>query len=289
MLTPERSLKFATMPTGEDPDSLVRKHGVAGLQSVLNAARGPTETLYDMLLAEVGDKTPEQRAALQSRLNEAAARVQDKTLAWEYRDEFRKKFRESHRPGNRRSSVSAAFSDRHRKSPAPVRFVRLQINQASTITERYRILTAILLRHPYLLQDVRDAYESLNLDGPLARLQTTLLDWTDDTETLEFSSLMDHLTKSGCSSEVEHIFARGMLPLPRCIGSTTMPAEVAEDWWHFFGLLNVERLREEVTLAKMDADRNPTNETISRLNAMKNALLRVECGDADGVGLDTRS
>jgi DNA primase len=136
-----------------------------------------------------------------------------------------------------------------------------------------------------LLQDVRSAYESLTLDGVLARLQSILLDWSDGAETLDFPSLTDHLTRSGCSSEVEQVFASGMLPLPRCIALTAMPAEVAEDWWHFFGLLNVERLRDEVRLAKIDADRNPTTGTVFRLNAMKRALLRVESGEADGVGL----
>jgi DNA primase len=284
MLTPERSLKFATLPDGEDPDSMVRKYGASGFQSVLNDARAPTDALYNMLLAEVGDKTPEQRAALQTRLNEAAGRVADRTLAWEYRDELRKKFRESHRSKPFQGGNPARFGDNRRKPVAPVRFVRPQIDQTSTIAERYRILTAILLRHPYLLQDVRNAYESLNLGGALARLQTTLLDWSDGAETLDFPSLTDHLTKSGCSAEMEQVFAKGTLPLPRCTALSAMPAEVAEDWWHFFGLLNVERLREEVTLAKMDADRNPTTETEFRLNAMKGALLRVESGEADEIG-----
>jgi DNA primase len=286
LLTPERSLKFATLPTGEDPDSLVRKHGTAGFQSVLNDARGPTDALYDMVLAEVGDKTPEQRAALRSRLDEAAGRVADKTLAWEYRDELRKKFRESHQSKFYQGGSSVRFGDSRRVRAAPVRFVRLQIDQTSTITERYRILTASLLRHPYLLQDgyVRNAYESLSLDGPLARLQTALLDWTGEAETLDFPSLMGHLTESGCSSEIEQVFAKGALPLPRCTALTAILADVVEGWWHFFGLLSVERLREEVVLAKMDADRNPTTETEFRLNAMKGALLRVESGEADGAG-----
>jgi DNA primase len=286
LLTPERSLKFATLPAGEDPDSLVRKHGSAGFQSVLNDARGPTDALYDMVLAEVGDKTPEHRAALRSRLDEAAGRVADKMLAWEYRDELRKKFRESHQSKFYQGGSSVRFGDSRRVRAAPVRFVRLQIDRTSTITERYRILTASLLRHPYLLQDgyVRNAYESLSLDGPLARLQTALLDWTGEAETLDFPSLMGHLTESGCSSEIEQVFAKGALPLPRCTALTAILAEVVEGWWHFFGLLSVERLREEVVLAKMDADRNPTTETEFRLNAMKGALLRVESGEADGAG-----
>jgi DNA primase len=203
---------------------------------------------------------------------------------------LRKKFREAHRSKPYQTKPyqngsPARFGDNRRKPVTPVRFVRMQILQTSTITERYRILSAILLRHPYLLQDVRDAYESLDLEGALARLQTALLDWMDGAETLDFPSLTDHLTKSGYSSEIDQVFANGALPLPCCTAKTALPAEVAEGWWHYFGLLNVERLREELTLAKSDADRNPTNETVFRLNAMRSALLRLESGESDGIGL----
>ena len=45
MLTPERTLKFATLPSGEDPDSLVRKGGAWSFQAVLDAAQSPSDAL----------------------------------------------------------------------------------------------------------------------------------------------------------------------------------------------------------------------------------------------------
>ena len=85
MLTPERTLRFATLPAGEDPDTLVRKGGAAAFQAVLNAAQSPADALFGMLRGEVGDASPEQRAALRNRLVEAAGRIGDKALASEYR------------------------------------------------------------------------------------------------------------------------------------------------------------------------------------------------------------
>ena len=64
-----------------------------------------------------------------------------------------------------------------------------------------------------------------------------------------------------------------------------MPAEAEAGWWHFFGFLNVEHLREEVALAKVDADRNFNAETQRRLSALRQALIRVESGEPDGVEL----
>ena len=71
MLTPERSLKFAALPSGEDPDSLVRRGGASAFQAVLDAAQSPSDALYDMVRGEIGDGTPEKRAAFRTRLIEA--------------------------------------------------------------------------------------------------------------------------------------------------------------------------------------------------------------------------
>jgi DNA primase len=281
MLTPARSLAFATLPAGEDPDSLVRKRGPQAFQGVLDAARTPSDALYDMVRSASGDTTPEQRAALRSRLIEAAGKIGDKALASEYRRVLLDRFF----AGTRRPPVARMRSGKGISAALPPRFVRVPIDQAATATEWSRILTAILLRHPFLLHDVHNAYVTLPLDGPLARLRDTLIAWSDGAETLDSEELIAHLTKSGCIADLEQVFAVGALPLPPSVSPSAMPADAEAEWWHFFGFLNVERLREEVDLAKIEADRNLTDETVRRLSALRQALLRVESGEPDHGGL----
>jgi len=276
MLTPERSLKFATLPAGEDPDSLVRKRGAQAFQDVLDAARSPSDALYDMVRTAAGDASPEQRAALRSRLIEAAGKIGDKSLASEYRRALLDRFF----AGMRSARPGGAF-----RPQIPPRFVRTRIDQTATIAEWSRILTAILLRQPFLLHDVHNAYVTLHLDGPLVRLGDALIAWAETAETLDSAGLIDHLTKSGYSSDLEHILTAGAMPLPACASPGAMPAEAEAGWWHFFGFLNVEHLREEVALAKIEADRNLTAETQRRLSALRQALLRVESGEPDDAGL----
>jgi DNA primase len=64
-----------------------------------------------------------------------------------------------------------------------------------------------------------------------------------------------------------------------------MPADAQAGWWHIFGFLNVEHLREEVLLAQADATRNLTPETQHRQQALAEALNKVRSGEPDGVGL----
>jgi DNA primase len=285
MLTPERSLRFATLPAGEDPDSLVRKKGPLAFQGVLDAAQTPSDALFDMVRGTSGAATPEQRALLRSKLIEAASRITDKSLAAEYRQVLLDKFFASNRAArparsqNRGNGAARAFA------PPPPRFVRSGIDRIATAAEWSRILTAILLRHPALLHEVQNAYATLPLEGVLDRLRDMLFAWGETAETLDSAGLMDHLTKSGCSSDIEHVLTAGPMPLPECAMPTAMPAEAESGWWHFFGFLNVEHLREEVALAKMEADRNLTTETQRRLSALREALIRVESGEPDSAGL----
>jgi DNA primase len=142
-----------------------------------------------------------------------------------------------------------------------------------------------LLRHPSLLPDVALAYAALPLTGRLARLRDLMENWAATADALDSAGLMDHLTESGCEPDVGYALAEAPMPLPACAASEAMPAEAESGWWHIFGFLNVEHLREEVALARADADRNLTADTERRLRALVEAFNKVRAGDPDAVGL----
>jgi DNA primase len=286
MLAPERTLRLISLPAGEDPDSLVRSHGARAFQSMLDGARPLAECLYDLLHEGMTDTSPEQRAAFRTRLEDAAKRIPDKALAGEYRSVLLDRFFASrrrdrggpgsaNRSGYHRSSLNQAAP--HRTGPRPPADAR------AIAAERARILTAILLRHPGLFHDVEHAYAGLELEPPLAQLRDAIAEWAIHAEVLDSEALMDHLDGFGLNTEVGKVLAGTPVPLPVCASSAAMPAEAEEGWWHIFGFLNVDRLREEVDLARQDAARGLTGETERRLVALMSALNKVRTGDPDGA------
>jgi len=80
------------------------------------------------------------------------------------------------------------------------------------------------------------------------------------------------------------VLAEVPMPLPACAASQAMPAEAEAGWWHIFGFLNVNHLREEVALAEAEAARNLTPETQRRHQALVEAWWKVRQGDPDGAG-----
>jgi DNA primase len=276
LLAPERTLRLISLPAGDDPDSVVRAQGASGFQTMLDGARPLSDCLYDLLREGMSDTTPEHRAAFRTRLEEAAKRIPDKSLAGEYRSVLLDRFFASRRKGPHRGPNHAP----------PTRIAgRPRTNGAAIAAERARILTAILLRHPNLFHDVEHAYAGLELDPPIAQLRDALAEWVIHAEVLDSQALMDHLDGFGLRTEVERILAGTPVPLPACASSSAMPAEAEEGWWHIFGFLNVERLREEVDLARRDMAKGLTEETQRRLERLKDALNKVSAGEPDGTDL----
>jgi DNA primase len=83
-LTVGRTFKFAFLPTGNDPDDLIRSKGVAAFRGVLENAT----PLWDMLRErEVGRSkldTPDARAALEQRLYSIIRMIPDKAVQTAY-------------------------------------------------------------------------------------------------------------------------------------------------------------------------------------------------------------
>ena len=87
-LKPGKSLKFALLPQGQDPDDLVRSGGRDAITDVIGAA----EPLAGMLWARETEghtfDTPERRAALEARINEVTSGIADEAVRRYYRQDF---------------------------------------------------------------------------------------------------------------------------------------------------------------------------------------------------------
>jgi len=269
LLRPDCSLRLATLPAGEDPDTLVRREGAEKFQAVLEAARPLSEALFDLLRAGSPQQTPEQRAAFRARLEDAAKRIPDRALASEYRATLLDRF----------------FAGRRRgAAPLARPLVRTAPSDAITRTERARILIAIVLRHPDLLRDVEHALEELDLPESLARLRQALLGWAGEADVLDSAALMTHLTSAGLDVEAERALSASPVPLPAAAALAAMPAEAEAGWWHIFGLMHRGRLEEEVAAASRDFSERADEAAQRRLIALcaaRDMLRRGEQGEAD--------
>ncbi|MBS0558813.1 MAG: DNA primase [Proteobacteria bacterium] len=277
LLTPERTLRFARLPAGEDPDTLVRQGGPGAFQAQIEAALPLADALFGLLREAAPAETPEQRAAFRARLEALAKSITHPALASEYRHALLDRFF-----ADRRGATRPAARPRPGLPPAaarPLRAPRAMPGEASALAERARVLTAILLRHPDLLRDVEHAYAELALPAPLDRLRHALTEWAQAAEALDSAGAITHLTEIGLAAEAAQALSAVPVPLPACAAPDAMPAEAEAGWWHIFGLMHRGRLQEEIAQAQRDFVERPDRTTEARLTALVRARDDLMLGE----------
>src|SRR5689334_19993655 len=110
-----KSLKFASLPEGHDPDDLVRAGGREAIGEVIAAARPLAHVLWMRETEAGGFDTPERQAAFEARIAEVTAAIGDDSVRKYYRREFgdrlRQMFETDARPKMRPKNLRGANSE----------------------------------------------------------------------------------------------------------------------------------------------------------------------------------
>jgi DNA primase len=89
LIGPGRSLGFALLPEGEDPDDLVRSGGREAISNLLAHALPLAGVIWKRETENKSFATPERRAGLERRLGEIVSGISDRTLQRQYQDYFK--------------------------------------------------------------------------------------------------------------------------------------------------------------------------------------------------------
>jgi DNA primase len=212
-LQPGKSLKFALLPEGQDPDDLVRSGGRAAMAEVLDAALPLAQMLWSRETEMGGFDTPERRAALEARVSEVTGSIANESVRKYYRQDFSDRLRnlfgrndmprarrgpgedrwrernqwQSDRGGNR--SGYAARNPRGRQGTqygtgAPYMVASPQLATSSvhrgyrtSIPKREALILQAVLNHPWLLHDHMEELAALEFRHTDAqRLKGVLID-----------------------------------------------------------------------------------------------------------------
>ncbi len=97
-LAPGKSLRFALLPEGQDPDDLARSGGRGAIEDVIAAAKPLAEMIWSRELEGGNFATPERRAALEARIKELSNGIRDEVVRRYYRDDFAERLRRTFAP-----------------------------------------------------------------------------------------------------------------------------------------------------------------------------------------------
>jgi DNA primase len=117
ILKPGLSLRFAFLPQGEDPDSLLRMGGRQLLDTALSSALPLAAMLRRLETGEGRFETPEEKAALETALMTRVAGIQDPSVRNFYREDVKRRLAEAFPSAwelRRRANQSRAGANRGR-------------------------------------------------------------------------------------------------------------------------------------------------------------------------------
>jgi DNA primase len=296
-----KSLRFAMLPEGQDPDDLARSGGAPAIEDVLRRAQPLAEMLFARETEGRSFDTPEQRAGLERRLRELVASIADETLRRHYAADMARRQAELFGPAGSsparrapergaRGARRAAFAD-----PGPrVGIAGAALPAPRHLTRRPReapreiAILAVLVGHPDLLERHFEAVAALEFAGAkLAAFRDKLLSLPAKAFGAA-SALAEALDSEGLKDERERILS---------LAATTA------DWWclraeaqtsdaeHVLRqTMALQRssgaLHRELKLAEQALAADPTEQNLARLLDIKANLADLANAEAaiEGFG-----
>lgn len=204
-LSPGKSLRFALLPEGQDPDDLVRSGGRGAIEEVVAAARPLADMIWSRELEGGNFATPERRAALEARIKELSNGIRDEVVRRYYRQDLAERLQRTFAPEGGRGSFAGRSNFRsgspgrpfqprgggqanrfggqgRRGAPVPLSLPSgpyqaaspqlaaspIMRGQRSAISRREALILQILINHPWLLHEHLEEVAALELAHPEA-------------------------------------------------------------------------------------------------------------------------
>ena len=282
LLKPGFTLRFATLPAGEDPDSLVSRAGSDAFQRVLDKNIGIAEIVWQAELAGRTIDSPDRRAALEGALRERLAKIVDPTVRRAYESDWI--YTRLRALGRTPAGVRAPRKPWNPKAPSgPVLStsgLRATGDVGLLLRRQAQILLATALNHPELLVEEAETLAQIDLsDRNLNRIRGEVLNYAhtaSDSETpLDTGALIDHLSGLGLGDEASRLTN----PTLYEHGAFADPAASIEaarsGFGHLLALFLRRRMEDELRFSQRDLASNPSPANLAKVEG-QTADLRAQ-------------
>jgi DNA primase len=291
LLEPGRSLAFVELPPGQDPDDLLRSQGPAALRALLEAPLPLVEVLWRQAIAGRRLDTPERRAGLRRDLAQAAAGIRDDTVRAYYRQHFEAALDRLLGPpaAGRRARTGGRGEIARRLALARPLARHRGLGPAEALGRgRERLLMALVLNHPGLLDEVFEAFAGLRFGTPeLDRLHKLLLERVGLRQALDVALLTHDLTDKALSEAVGELTGRAAAGLPPEATAGASLDQARRGWHAVYGMHRLPALEADLRDAEAAFGEVPTDENWVRLRAVQAELERARSEATRGGGLES--
>ncbi|MES2729326.1 MAG: DNA primase [Pseudomonadota bacterium] len=279
LLKPRHTLEFVFLPTGEDPDSLLRGGGLGALQTLLHAPMALTDFLWQMVTAGRDLSNAEHRAGVEAAWGDAIAQVKDETLQFHLKRAVKDKLYA--RPKNDAAYAPRPFGVRPfgvRQAPAQAGIAPQRPHPPNVAEKRaVQVLLLVILRHPWLLREVEAELEGLSVtDDTLDALRHAMLDWFGtviDIADMTPQAIADYLTAQGLQGSMQDLHHDALALHARFARDGQAEEKIREGWRDIYQSLHSLAMMSDLRQAKAQFDADFTAAPENRLFAVKRMMM----------------
>jgi DNA primase len=312
-LQPGKSLRFALLPEGQDPDDLVRAGGREAVAEVLASARPLADMLWMRETESSTFDTPERRAALEARIGEIAQTIGNEAVRRYYRQDLEARIRtlfapvsaqpayrqRSFDPGSRRTFDRDDRRDwkrgmRNVREPFASLSPRLGASPLvrgfkSAIPPREALILLAVIHHPWLLETHAEEFSDLEFRHADAELlRRAILEAGTGESALDSKALEDALVRRGLNA----VIARVKAAITHASDWPAREGAAEEDvnqWWtHVVTLHRKHRtLNRELKDAERALGDEPSEANLAWIRDVQGRLAALEGTEAliEGFGV----
>ena len=279
LLKPEKSMKFISLPDGEDPDSVIKTRGIKGIEEVLEEAVHLFEVVWRFNTFGYRLETPEDRAGLENRLREAAKTIKDQTVQRYYLNSFKNRLWDEFGKNRNMDNFSRGKGNRGNKQTSSAQMVEKSGKGAhvDTIWTQQAILIATLINHPLLFDRIGEQLASLEFKAlDLDKLRQEVLKTLSLSPRIEKKTLRDHLDNTGFSALLNGLLSRQVINHANFARPDENIDVAQKGWEQTLRLFRRNQLLEEIQAVEKELSENPTSETFELLKALKQTAMTKE-------------
>ncbi len=278
ILKPGCSLRFATLPAKEDPDSLIKSQGPQAMRAVLESAQPLIDVLWRLETQGKAVDTPERRAALEKSLNDRASMVADHSVQEHYRRAFRDRLWDEFRGKRNKTPGFAGRAQSGRSSALPH---RPQLPPPPPDRRREVVLIGTIINHPEIAHRVEERLGLISFgDSELDKLRQEVLKHLHDAPDLDSASLKTHLVETGFAETMRFVTGEAALGHAGFARNEASEAEAREGWDHTWELhQQLKGLEADIARAEERLATEPSEEAFAVLTTLLEHRRRSEDWD----------
>jgi len=318
-LKPGKSLRFALLPEGQDPDDHYRAGGRDAIAEVLSSARPLADMLWGRETELASWDTPERRAALEARVNQLVRGIGDESVRKYYGQDFQARLRQLLTP-----RFDQGRGDRQRFAQGNVRFGNFRDNPRgsgswprsrisgrealpqpssrlsdsplvrgfrSGLPPREALILVTVVNHPWLLEHHAEEFADLEFLNPEADLlRRAMLDEAPHAAELAPEGIREALVGRGFGGMLARVEAAITHPSDWPAKTGASPDDVGQWWVHVVTLHRKQRtLNRELKDAERALGEEPTDANLAWLRDVQGRLSALDGTEAliEGFGLSS--